>query len=77
MSTKKIKISKNKKKQKSIGRTFVLFFWRSSHYFIRLQVVGAVILIHTVYRCFLNASMYKKKLGHMEVLESRKPFFLT
>jgi dolichol kinase len=48
MSTKKIKISKNKKKQKSIRRTFVLFFLTFLSLLIRLQVVGAVVLILTV-----------------------------
>jgi hypothetical protein len=48
MSTKKIKISKNKQKQKSIRRTFVLFFLTFLYYFIRSQVVGAVVLIHPV-----------------------------
>jgi hypothetical protein len=54
MSTKEIKIWKNKKKQKRIRRIFVLFFSRSSNStFIRLQVVGEVVLIHPAYDLFI------------------------
>jgi hypothetical protein len=50
MSTKKIKIWKNNKKQNSIG-TFALFCSRSSHSILDdyKYIVSTVVLIHSVF----------------------------
>jgi hypothetical protein len=55
MSTKKSKFGKIKKKTKEHQENIcIIFFTFLSLYLIRLQVVGAVVLIHPVYWVIQN-----------------------
>jgi hypothetical protein len=61
MSTKKSKFGKIKKKTKEHQESIcIIFFTFLSVYFIRLQVVGAVVLIHPV--CTIFSSNLHNKL---------------